>query len=170
MNKKMHVVLKTTEAAFVRVIPADGDSEQVVSDLIHHSQRLGLEPVNVCIENESNLMSAPAHSLYFSNICGKIQHYDVCRVAREEVQPYINHISDAFGRFQCLYSRECSLRTTERVYDHDTVQRRRILHRHCKCDRTCHFAGDSHEHDRAYAGGRLSIGIPCLDASELSYS
>lgn len=108
----MHVVLKTKEAAFVRVVPADGDSTQIVSDLTHHSESLGLEPVHVCVQNESNLLSAPAHSLYFSNICGKIQHYDVCRVTREEVRPYINNISDAFGRFQCLYSRECSLRTS----------------------------------------------------------
>jgi len=94
-------------------VPASASVIETVTLLIKHAEAAGLTVLEVTTASASALLSLPALPLYFSNICGKIEHYDVCKVTRDAVAPYIVSQSDSFGRALSLFSKHCSLRISK---------------------------------------------------------
>ena len=103
----------TSETKLVRLVPPSTTVIAAVTTLIQHAETAGLTVLEVQTEAASALMCAPALPLYFSNICGKVEHYDVCKVIRDSVAPYIVAQNDSFGQALSLFSRQCSLRVSK---------------------------------------------------------
>ena len=112
-SSPIEVMIATEEARFVRMAGVGESVMQTVTSLIRHIEAAGLTPLKVKTTGQSSLSCSESHPLYFTNICGKVEHYNVCRVTRDSVDPYVNDQTDAFGSAFCLYSRECSLRISK---------------------------------------------------------
>lgn len=109
---RAEVLLLADEARLARLVPAGGVLATTTA-LLAQADALGLTVRGVTTSAHSPLACGDAHPLYIANICGKVEHFDVCRVTRAEVDPYLRDISDAFGSALCLYSRSCSLRISK---------------------------------------------------------
>ena len=109
----MEITAVTDKGRFVRIVPTNGSLLESISSLVRHVEAAGLAVDEVKSNTESCLSCSAEHPLYFTNICGKIEHYDVCNVTHAAVTPYILDQHDAFGSALCLYSMHCSLRISK---------------------------------------------------------
>ena len=99
------------QALFARIVASER-LEAERDSLAAHVARAGLTLVEMHTEALGTLSCSPASGVHFTNICGKIDHYDVTRVTPEAMQPYVKRHTDAFGTALCVYSSVCSLRTS----------------------------------------------------------
>lgn len=99
----------TSATRLVRLVPPSSTVIAAVTTLIQHAEAAGLTVLEVQTEAASALVCAPALPLHFSNICGKVEHYDVCKVIRDSVVPYVVAQNDSFGQALSLFSKQCSL-------------------------------------------------------------
>lgn len=104
------VIVTADTARFVRRVPVDVSVLEVIGALAEHVEAAGLSASSVKTEVDSCLSCQTMLPIYFTNICGKIDHYDVCSVTQPGIQPYVKDHTDAFGSALCIYSKECSLR------------------------------------------------------------
>ena len=107
------VVAVTAATKLVRLVPPSSTVMATVTTLLQHAEAAGLTVLEVTTEPASALVAAPALPLYFSNICGKIEHYDVYKVLRDAVAPYVVAQNDSFGQALSIFSRQCSLRVSK---------------------------------------------------------
>ena len=107
------VVAVTTGPRYVRLVAPHASVIDTVTRLLKHVEAAGLEVLEVKTAARSVLLCSPEVPLYFSNICGKIEHYDVCKVTKDAVAPYVVAQSDSFGRALGVFSKHCSLRISK---------------------------------------------------------
>jgi hypothetical protein len=106
------VLLLADGARLARLVPR-ANVPATTTALLAQAEALGLRVRSVATSVQSPLACADALPLYVTNVCGKVEHYDVCRVTRADVDPYLHDLTDAFGSALCLYSRSCSLRISK---------------------------------------------------------
>lgn len=68
--------------------------------------------VSVTVHTGGSLVPSRT-SVTFTNIVGKIDHWDTCTILRNEVQSLALEICDGFGEFWCLFSPQCNLRVSK---------------------------------------------------------
>lgn len=84
-----------------------------VSMLVAHARSNGVAVQEVRTQASDSLSCTDRQDLYYTNICGKVEHYEVCSVVRDEVSVYVKEHCDAFGSAQCVFSPYCSLRISK---------------------------------------------------------
>jgi hypothetical protein len=97
------------QALFARIVPSERLQAERDS-LAAHVAQAGLTLTDM--HTGTGLSCTPARGVHFTNICGKIDHYDVLSVTQPAIQPYVKRHTDAFGTALCVYSSVCSLRTS----------------------------------------------------------
>lgn len=106
------VVVVGEQARFAR-LSTGGELLSTVSALVAHVQCLGVAVQEVRTQANGVLSCTDRHDVYYTNICGKVDHYEACCVVRDEVAVYAKDHSDAFGNAICVFSPLCSLRISK---------------------------------------------------------
>ena len=104
----------TDGVVFVRLLFA-ADASGYLS-LLHSTLREIEDSANVVVVSvritEEACREIVARDVYFCNICGRIRHYDVIDVIREETRPVVMKLRNEFGHWNAIYSRLCNLVTS----------------------------------------------------------
>lgn len=103
---------------FVRVVESgDGAADFRALAALSELRRKVEEDMGGCVAwcrvmGQSRVRGGKAKGLYFSNICGKVQHWDCVQALRAEVLPFSHYVHNDFGSFVCLFSVACNLHTS----------------------------------------------------------
>lgn len=112
-RRKMHkVFIRLTDRTLVRLVDAQATTvdllrqvSRVLDDLPMPSAR---NPLLLNIDSTNTKVSA-YKPMYFSNICGVVQHLPSKHLVRAAIRPYLTHYNNAFGPSMELYSADCNL-------------------------------------------------------------
>lgn len=110
--RECEVVVVGENVRFARLAKRS-DLLMVVSSLLKHAHANHVAVQEVRVNTTGVLSCALPQDVYYTNICGKVDHYDVCAVVRDEVAVYVKEYYDAFGSAFCMYSPLCSLRISK---------------------------------------------------------
>lgn len=112
-RRPMHkVFLRLSDRTLVRLVEAQSNSvdllrqvSRVLDDLPMPSAR---NPLLLNIDTTHTKVSV-YKPMYFSNICGVVQHRPSEHLVRAGIRPYLTHFNNAFGPSMELYSADCNL-------------------------------------------------------------
>ena len=106
------VFANTKTFRFVRFATKD-TVERVKCELFEHISQLdsSLEIVMDVDERGSSFHMTRVMPMRFTNICVKIEHFDMVEVHRHEILPYRTKMIDGFGEFMVINSRLGNIRT-----------------------------------------------------------
>lgn len=109
---RTEVVVVGEGVRFARLVASDTLFD-AVSGLVAHVESSGVSIQEVRTQACGVLSCTDWHDVYYTNICGKLDHYEVCSILRDEVMVYAKDHSDAFGNALCVFSPLCSLRISK---------------------------------------------------------
>lgn len=90
----------------------EGTLSAVLESVTSATQALHSLPLTVTVHTGGCIVPARTE-LAFTNIVGKIKHYDCCQTLRPEVKDLAQDIYDGFGGFWCISSPHCNLRASK---------------------------------------------------------